>query len=342
MKKLILYLMCFITLLGSVISFSQNDKEPVALGLPGDNFNLYAVLSVFEKSPTLEAFERALNDKETKINNLDLNADNVIDYIQVISYKEGTNYSIVLRTPISDKENQDIAVIIVTKNNDGKVLVQIIGDEELYGKNYILEPASDTSTETPNPGYKKEADITINTAPTYNINGAYYANDWPIVSYLFATGFSIYISPWYWGFYPTYWESWVPIYYYNYWNFHNHYFHNHYYRRAVYVRFPNSYSYYSRRRVTSPTVIQNRRNGSYRSTYEGKTYRQPEAPLSRTNRKSKTNVPRIRANKTESKIDPSKSSTRRTERGVPSLKPVTPSNQNPQRESRRTNRRNNR
>lgn len=339
MKKLIFYFIGFVSLLCSLISFSQNGKDPVALGLPGDNFNLYAVLNVFEKSATLEAFERALNDKDTAINNLDLNSDNAIDYIQVISYKEGETYSIVLRTPISDKENQDIAVLIVTKNNDGKVLVQIIGDEELYGKNYIIEPASEAVSETPNPGYKKDPDITINTAPTYNLNGVYYANDWPIVSFLFSTGFTIYISPWYWGYYPSYWQPWIPIYYYNYWNFHNHYYHNHYYRRAVYVRYPNSYSYYSRRRVTSPTVIQNRRTGSYRSTYEGKTYPQPEAPISRTTRKSKTTTTRIRTNENSSQRNKQQTNERRN---VPEAQPSNRSNQRQERESRRNTRRNTR
>ena len=35
----------------STVGFSQDDKDLVALGLPGDNLNLYAVLDIFQKSP---------------------------------------------------------------------------------------------------------------------------------------------------------------------------------------------------------------------------------------------------------------------------------------------------
>lgn len=53
-----------------MLVFSQKNNQPVALGLPGDNLNLYAVLEVFQKSPTLEGFEKSLNDKglKTEIN----------------------------------------------------------------------------------------------------------------------------------------------------------------------------------------------------------------------------------------------------------------------------------
>jgi len=58
------------------------------LGLPGDNFNLYAVMKLFQESETLEGFERSLNDENSRINNLDLNNDNYIDYIKVIDYPD--------------------------------------------------------------------------------------------------------------------------------------------------------------------------------------------------------------------------------------------------------------
>ncbi|NSW95826.1 MAG: hypothetical protein HPY62_14045, partial [Bacteroidales bacterium] len=47
------------------------------LGLPGDNLNLYAVMKLFQESETLEGFERSLNDENSRINNLDLNGDNM-------------------------------------------------------------------------------------------------------------------------------------------------------------------------------------------------------------------------------------------------------------------------
>lgn len=281
MKKLILSLVVIMTYMLSLPLFSQINNEPVALGLPGDNLNLYAVLEVFQKSPTLEAFERDINDKETKINNLDLNNDNVVDYIQVVSNKDGNLHSIVLRVAINSKEYQDVAVIEVEKNKSGKIIVQIIGDEELYGKNYIVEPAVVNISETPNPGFTTEKTVIINN--TYSItnlngNGFLYVNDWPVIIHLFSPVFSVYVSPWYWGYYPPYWYPWPPVYYYNYWGYHNHYYHNHCYRRIAYVRNPSHYSNYVRRRYSSPTVIRNSRSGRYDATYQGRAYRRPDAP----------------------------------------------------------------
>jgi hypothetical protein len=280
MKNLIFFLMAYVGSAFGLATYAQNQNEPVALGLPGDNLNLYAVLDVFQKSPTLEAFERAINDKDNKINNLDLNRDNVIDYIEVSSRKNGNNYSIVLQTAVNSKEYQDLAVIEVHKNKAGTVLVQIIGDKDLYGDNYVLEPSSGLAvSETPNPAYNGNQNNDQNVTVNNYYNGIYYANDWPIVSFLFSPGFSIYISPWHWAYYPTYWYPWAPVAYYNYWGYHSHYYHNNYYRRSPYIRYPNYYSSYSARRNSSPTVLSNRTAGRYQGTYAGRTYSKPAAPI---------------------------------------------------------------
>ena len=84
--------------------FSQIQSEFTALGLPADDLNLYAVLDVFQKSKTLEEFEKVLNSIDSNINNIDLNNDNSIDYIDVLSYKEGNLYSILLRVAINNNE----------------------------------------------------------------------------------------------------------------------------------------------------------------------------------------------------------------------------------------------
>ena len=275
------------TCLLSLPLFSQIENEPVALGLPGDNLNLYAVLDVFQKSKTLEEFERAINSKDRNINNLDLNNDNLIDYIRVVSYRNDDSYSIVLRVAINASEDQDVAVIGVNKNRYGKIVVQIIGDEELYGEDYIVEPNSENTFGTLNPGYAGNERV---FSDTY-WNGVFYVNDWPIVIYLFSPSFVAYISPWHWGYYPYYWRPWSPIFYYNYWGYHSYYYRNPFYRRTGYVRYPNSYSYYSSRRTYSPIVRRNRINDTYRRTYEGRTFRRPESPVFPRTREA---IPRTR------------------------------------------------
>ena len=272
MRKIIFVLVVLTTGLLSLSMFSQIENEPVALGLPGDNLNLYAVLDVFQKSPTLESFERAINDRDSHINNLDLNNDNTIDYIEVASNRKGNSFSVVLRVAINSIEYQDLAVIEGYKNKSGKVIVQIIGDEDLYGENYVVEPSR---PETPNPGYTVNRKIFVDRYA----NGVYYVNDWPIIISLFSPTFSVYISPWHWGFYPSYWSSWSHIFYHVYWGFHSHYYHNNYYRRWGYVRYPVNHTYYyTNRRKSSPIVRQNRLEGRYNRVYDGRTYRRPEIP----------------------------------------------------------------
>jgi hypothetical protein len=289
MKKGILFFVVILFGLLSTPSFSQNNNgEPEALGLPGDNLNLYAVLDVFQKSKTLEDFERSINDKETNINNLDLDNDRKIDYIKVVSYKEGKSHSIVFQVAVNSKENQDVAVIDVNTNSSGKVRVQIIGDEDLYGKNYIVEPSSDAVSGTPNPGYTGSGTVIVNNTTnnysTTNNSGLYAANSWPVIVYLFSPVYVIYRSPWHWGYYPSYWHPWAPVYYYNYWGYHSHYYRGHYYRRTNHILYPSHYSNYSSRRNSSTVVRQNRRNGNYNATYEGRDYKRPVPPTRPTTR----------------------------------------------------------
>ncbi len=41
---------------------------------------------------------------------------------------------------LSQNEAQDVAVFTVQRFSDGEVQIQLTGDEDLYGKNYIIEP----------------------------------------------------------------------------------------------------------------------------------------------------------------------------------------------------------
>ena len=45
------------------------------LGLPGDNLNLFAVMKLFQESETLEAFERNLNDQNSRMSLSSLSGD---------------------------------------------------------------------------------------------------------------------------------------------------------------------------------------------------------------------------------------------------------------------------
>ncbi|HUV01529.1 MAG TPA: hypothetical protein VMW32_11245, partial [Bacteroidales bacterium] len=79
MKKILLTALLGALLTAGTTVMAQNQPDEY-LGLPGDNLNLFAVMKLFQESETLEGFERSLNDENSRINNLDLNGDNYIDY----------------------------------------------------------------------------------------------------------------------------------------------------------------------------------------------------------------------------------------------------------------------
>lgn len=266
MKKLVITSVIALLIAGWSIARAQEFPEEY-LGLPGDNLNLYAVMKMFQESETLEEFERNLNDENSRINNLDLNGDNLVDYLMVMDYVDRKVHTIVLRAALGRNETQDVAVFTVQRFKDGAVQIQLVGDEALYGKNYIIEPNYAEYQETPNPGYTgrtvRNNSVVVRTT-TFEVAA------WPIIGFIYRPAYVVWRSSWNWGYYPTYYNPWRPYYWHTYYGYHYH-WHDHYYahyRPWNHHRYPryNNY-YYSRVRTYSPTVVVNINNGNYRSTY---------------------------------------------------------------------------
>src|SRR5215213_4970766 len=124
MKKYIVPCVAAVMSLLGQPAFSQTDTTAL-LGLAGDNLDLYAVLTLFQKSKTIEAFEASLNDEKLKINNLDLNLDKKIDFIKVVTKKNEDAYSFTLQVDVTKTETQDVAVILLSKDKNKKVSLQM-------------------------------------------------------------------------------------------------------------------------------------------------------------------------------------------------------------------------
>jgi hypothetical protein len=129
----------FLLLVGAMAVRGQVRDEEV----PGDNFSLEGALELFKKSESPQEFEKMLNTQDSKVNNLDLNGDGYIDYVRVIDRNEGSVHTFTLQAVISDSEVQDVAVIALEKKANGKAVLQIIGDEDVYGMETIIEPTQD-------------------------------------------------------------------------------------------------------------------------------------------------------------------------------------------------------
>jgi len=272
MKKITyFFLFCLLLFAGKHINAQDNVKE--RLNLPGDNLNLFAVMNLFQESETLESFEKNLNSMDSKINNLDLNGDDQIDYIKVLDYAEGSDHTIILQVAVNENENQDVAVFTVQKDNNNQVKIQLIGDEELYGKDYIIEPNygdNASSGETPNPGYKGNVkSVNGNKLPADRFVRV-EVSAWPLISYLFMPNYVVWRSPWYWGYYPPYWSAWRPYYWDYYYGYHSHRipFYYRHYRHCNYYSYPHwSDHYYNGYRSHSNIVYKHRESGHYNRTY---------------------------------------------------------------------------
>ncbi len=94
---------------------------------------------MFKKAGTPESFEKAINSNDSEVNKLDLDGDGKADYVSVVDKKDSAVHTLVLQVSVSASEIQNVAVIEVEKNGNDKTHVQIVGDEALYGKYYIIE-----------------------------------------------------------------------------------------------------------------------------------------------------------------------------------------------------------
>jgi len=253
-------------------SFSQTDEndEPL-LGLPGDDLDLYAVLDLFQESKTIEDFEKSLNEEKTGIVNLDLNEDGNADFIKVVTEKDGDDFLFILQDAISEKETQDVAVISVSKDTAGKVTMQIIGDETLYGKDYIVEPVSQpTESVTANPAYVGDDPVTVNVAATTEV---IVVEATPVVQYVYSPVYVPYASPYYYGYNPYWWRPvaviGIGIYRHNHWHHHGHY---HGGRGSVNINVHNHNSinnYNKNKRNTSNRVNNNVKKGNFNTAGKG-------------------------------------------------------------------------
>lgn len=190
-KKIVFMLL----LISGVSTRSHAYVNSDSLGLPGDNLDLPGVLELFKKSESIEAFEKALNDQDNEVNNLDLNGDDQVDYIRVIDHAENDAHAIVLQVPLNETEAQDVAVIEVEKTGEGSAQLQVVGDEDIYGKNYIVEPVSDDGTKSVLFGKPVVVNVWL----------------WPSVRFIYGPRYVVWVSPWKWKVYPGWYKPWRPV-----------------------------------------------------------------------------------------------------------------------------------
>lgn len=269
MKTSIRPLITSLYVFAGTFAFSQNIQQD-STGLPGDNFSLEGALELFKKSESPEAFEKMLNAEDSKVNNLDLNGDGEIDYIKVIDKKDGDAHAFVLQAAISENENQDIAVIEVEKNRDGEATLQIVGDEDIYGEQTIVEPLEEVKTH----------------AGTQTKNVVVNVYTWPIVRYVYSPAYTLWISPWSWRVRPVWWRPWRPVRYHVFYPYHAPYRH----RYVVVHTHRTAHAHQIYRPVRSTSVIVKTRHQEPVNQYRSRTTRTTtvKTPKGKVTRKTTT------------------------------------------------------
>lgn len=196
MKTLRMFSLLTLAICGTLQSYGQAVEAEV----PGDNFSLEGALELFKQSGSPEEFERLLNSPDSKVNNLDLNGDGYIDYIRVHDRYEGNVHAFIIQAVIAERELQDIAVVTLEKLANGRAVLQIIGDEDIYGIETIIEPTQEVRTYA---GARTNRTV-INVWA------------WPSVQYVYGPYYSGWVSPWGWYDRPVWWHPWRPVAYVHY------------------------------------------------------------------------------------------------------------------------------
>lgn len=219
-------------------------------GLPGDHFSLHGALELFKGAADLEAFEKALNTESSQVNNLDLDANGEIDYVQVRTHADGDARVIVLQVALGKEDIQDIAVIELEKNGTEAAVLQIRGDEELYPESTIIEP----SEENKDAGKARSGPSAPDAQVTVWVN----VWAWPSVRWCYGPLWGGWRSPWYWGYYPPWWRPWRPVGWGLFWGYHRPYYG--WYHPVHVCRVEHAHNIYAHRRSVSPTVVRQNAN----------------------------------------------------------------------------------
>ena len=201
-KQLLLSIFCIIT--ASATANAQQDST----GMPGDNFSLQGALEMFKQASSIEEFEKLLNSKDKNVNNLDLNGDGEVDYVRVVDKADKDVHAFILQVAVSETENQDIAVIELERTGDTTAVMQIIGDEDIFGEQIIVE-ASDEGDEADDESSSGNGPGAFSIDEPYRIVVNVFF--WPSVRFVYRPAYVPWVSPWRWRHYPGWWRPWRPL-----------------------------------------------------------------------------------------------------------------------------------
>lgn len=167
-----------------VLFFKDSDEYSVNVQTnisAADGLDLKAIGPLLKKAKNAQELEKLLNDPTVGVNNLDLNEDDKVDYINVTEYGEGNNrgFSLSVNMGLAEGDTQEVASILLEKKGD-QADVQITGNQQIYGRNHYYHSH-------------------------WNTLGSIF-----LMSYLFRPH-PLYYSPWRYGYYPSHYSSYRRV-----------------------------------------------------------------------------------------------------------------------------------
>lgn len=203
MKRVFLFIFLMTMCIGqlSIVRADQTVTVTATNADISEDLDLKIVATLFGQAKDLEQFEQMLNNPDSAFSNLDLNGDGNVDYLRVIETADQNRHLIVIQAVLAKDIYQDVASIFVEKDPESEsVTVQVIGDEYIYGADYIIEPV-------------------------YIYRPVIY--DW-----FWGPSWVCWHSPFYWDYWPTWWHPYHCIAHHLYWD--HIYWHHHYYPICTY------------------------------------------------------------------------------------------------------------
>jgi len=113
---------------------SQTNVNIITQAAAADGLDLKAVGELVKKTKNAEDLETQLN-KPGGVNNLDLDENDQVDYINVTEYGDDNSKGFSLTVELAKDDIQEIATIDIEKT-EGEASVQIHGNEQMYGQNH--------------------------------------------------------------------------------------------------------------------------------------------------------------------------------------------------------------
>ena len=123
---------------------SRTEYVTTIVQTAADGLDLQAVTDLATRSKSAEDFEKKLNSPGNVVNNLDLNEDDVVDFIKVTEVHDTAARGFSLTTEVAEGDEQELCTIQFEEEN-GQANVNTQGNQSLYGNNHHYHYTSSLS-----------------------------------------------------------------------------------------------------------------------------------------------------------------------------------------------------